>query len=153
MAYIEGTWDFGSTAITTSNTATVSTNVTDEGSAKKVFAGATSTKIKGQVKLSAGSGTLSIRAQFVGADDAGLSTNAEVLADTGIHLTKEDGTTALANTDTFRFQLTPSDQRSPKRYYGMIYTLGGTSPSATCDGRLVIDGQTNMQGARAAVPA
>lgn len=152
MAYIDGAFDFGSTAISSSTSDTASTNVTDLGSAKKLYAGATSVKVKGQIVLSAGSGTLSVRARLVGADNAALTTNPEILADTGVHLNQEDGSTALANTSTFRFQLTPSDQRAPKRYYGMVYTLGGTTPSATCDGRVVLDGQTNQQAAKAAVP-
>lgn len=151
MAFLEGTWDFGSTAISSSTSDTVSTNVTDVGSAKKVFAGAASTKIKGQIAVTAGTSP-TCRARFVGADNAALTTNPVILADSGVQSYKEDGSTALASGDTFRFQLTPSDQRAPKRYYGMIYTLGGTTPSATCDGRLVIDGQTNMQAARAAAP-
>lgn len=152
MAFIEGTGDFGVTAISSSTSDTVSANVFNAGSAKKLFGGAQSTKVKGQVTLSAGTGTLSIRARLVGADNAALTTNPEILADTGVHLNKEDGTTALANTDTFRFQLIPSDQRAPKQYYGLMYTLGGTTPSASCDGRLVLDGQTNMQAAKAATP-
>lgn len=152
MAYIDGAFDFGATTITSSTAATPSTNVTDLGSAKKLFAGATSMKVKGQVTLTAGTSTLSIRAQLVGADNAALTTNAEILADTGIHLNQEDGSTALTNTSTFRFCLTPSDQRAPKRYYGILYTLGGTTPSANCDGRLVLDPQTNMQAAKQSTP-
>jgi hypothetical protein len=152
MALLEASMAFGSTAISSSTSDTISTNVYNAGSAKKLLAGPHSVSIQGRVTLSAGSGTLSVRARFVGADNAALSTNAEILADTGVHLNKEDGSTALANTDTFFFTLSPANQRAPKQYYGMIYTLGGTTPSATCDGNLVIDDQTSMAGLKAATP-
>lgn len=152
MSFIDAAFDFASTAISGSTADTVSTNVYNAGAAKKLFAGDGGGKITGRVTLSAGTGTLSVRARFVGADNAALSTNPEILADTGVHLNKEDGSTALANTDTFFFTLNPSNQRAPKQYYGVIYTLGGTTPSATCDGRLVLDDQSNMASLKAATP-
>ena len=152
MALLEASMAFGSTAIASSTSDTISTNVYDAGSAKKLFAGNTDLKVSGRVTLTAGTGTLSVRARLVGADNAALSTNAEILADTGVHLNKEDGATALANTDTFFFTLEANNQRAPKRYYGLIYTLGGTTPSATCDGNAMLDDQSNMAGLKAATP-
>ena len=153
MALLDATLDFGLTAISSSTADTVSTNVYDATSAKKLFAGAMEKPgIFGRITLSAGTGTLSVRARFVAADNAALTTNPEILADTGVHLNKADGSTALANTDTFTFTLQPANQFAPKRYYGIIYTLGGTTPSATCDGRFSIDDQSNMAGMRAATP-
>jgi hypothetical protein len=149
---IDAPFAFGSTAIASSTSDTISTNVYDAGTAKKLFAGNTDLKIQGRVTLSAGTGTLSVRARLVGADNAALTTNPEILVDTGVHLTKEDGSTALANTDTFFFTLEANNQRSPKRYYGMVYTLGGTTPSATCDGNGVLDDQSNMASLKAATP-
>jgi hypothetical protein len=156
MAFIDASMNFGSTAITSSTADTVSTNVFDAGNGvattKRLFDGAESAKVAGRITLSAGTSP-TVRARLVGADNAALTTNPTILADTGVISVKADGSTALANTDTVYFQMEPAQQHAAKRYYGMMFTLGGTTPSATCDARLVLDSQSNMRGLQAAVPA
>lgn len=151
MAFIDNLFDFGSTAITSSTADTVSTNVFDYATALALFAGPVSVKIKTKVALSAGTSP-TVRARFVGADAANLATNPVIICDTGVQSYKEDGSTALANTDTVESTLIPAGQIPSKRYYGLIFTLGGTTPSATCTAAVMLDDQSNMRALKAAVP-
>ena len=129
----EGLFDFDVPAITTSNTATVSANVYDAGAAERLFAGSgmEGMSFKGYVPITAGTDALSVRVQLVGADIAALTTKPEVIADSGVQTHKKDGATVLAIGDSVEFDLRPNMQRTPKRYYGLMVTLGGTNPSCT----------------------
>ena len=151
MALIDNLFDFGTTAITSSNADTVSANVFDYATARALFGGPASVKIKTKVVLSAGTSP-TVRARLVGADAANLATNPVILADTGVQSYKEDGSTALANTDTVEGTLIPAGQIPAKRYYGLIFTLGGTTPSASCTAAVVLDDQTNMRALKQATP-
>ncbi len=151
MALIDAVFDFGSTAITAAGDFT-SANVFDYAVAKQLFGGPQSVKFKTAIAISAGTGVLSGRSRVVGADNAALSTNAVIIADSGVQTLKDDGATALAIGDVVRSTLIPAGQVPAKRYYGVIYTGGGTTITAAGTTAVVIDDQTNMPGARAAVP-
>jgi len=114
----------------------VSTDVYDAGSAKRLFAGAPA--IKGCVQVTASGGTNpTFRARFVGADNAGLTTNPEIIADTGV-------SAALAAADIpALYELAIGHQKADKRYYGWIFTQGGTSPTATVNAFLADLAQSN----------
>lgn len=155
MPIIDSKMVFGLPAITNSTAATISTNVYDAGSAKKVFAG-----LPGGVKLCARTAVTadanpSIKIDLVGADNEALSSNPVVIASTGVIATAEDGT-ALASGESVDVVLDVSGQTAAKRYYGLVVTLGGTNPdiaAAPSQGYIAMDAQTNMPGERAAVPA
>lgn len=123
-----------------------STNVYDAGSAKKLFQGSGQpVKVSGVAKCTGGTSP-TFRARFVGADDAALTSNVVILADTG-------ATGVLTSGDRVPFELTPSMQTASKRYYGVIYLDGGTAPTITVSAALVASGQTNQVEFQAAVPA
>ena len=155
MAILDRNYDFSDAQALSTTSDVLSTNVLDAGAAVKKFAGslgAFPVKIACGIVITAGTGTLSYRARLVGADDAGLSTNAIILDDTGVQIKGPDGATALANTDVATFELSASFQGPAKRYYGVVWTLGGTSPTATGDANGVIDSQSNHPNPKAAVP-
>lgn len=152
MAMIDNLFDFGSTSISSSTADTVSANVMDWATARAIFGGPVSVKFKVTMALSGATGTISARARIVGADNAALSTNPEIIADSGVELNQDDGATALVASSIVRKTLIPAGQVQPKRFYGLVYTLGGTTPSATCTCAVVLDDQTSMPYAKAAVP-
>jgi hypothetical protein len=152
MAFIDNTKAFSAAQSLSTTSDVVSTNVYDAGSAKKVYAGASRPKIGGFITMTGGTGTLSWRARLVGADDAGLTTNPIILADTGVMLKGPDGATALANTDKAAFELHPTMQPTAKRYYGVVWILGGTTPTATGSASEQLDPASNMLAVKAAAP-
>lgn len=152
MAFIDNLFDFGTTAIASSTADTISANVMDWATARAIFGGPVSVKFKVTMALSGATGVISARCRVVGADNAALSTNAEIIADSGVELNQDDGATALVATSVVRKTLIPAGQVQPKRYYGLVYTLGGTTPSASCTAAVVLDDQTNMPYAKAATP-
>lgn len=102
----------------------VSTNVYDAGGtgpnpgAIMLFGGSETLKI--QVTVSAVGGTTpNIRARLVGADTADMLTNPLILDDTAA-----SGTLVAAGLPIIK-QLTPSNQRVAKRYYGVIWNQTG----------------------------
>lgn len=113
-----------------------STNVYDAGSAKKIFKGAGSS-FEFNVSCSAIGGTTpTLRARLVGADDAALTSNVEIMADSGA--------TPASPTAPFNLRLAPANQRTAKRYYGIIYLQGGTSPTATVSAEGGFGAQSNQ---------
>lgn len=151
--FIDGNFLFGLPAITNSNTATVSTNVLDAGSAVKMFGGPNVGKINVRCPVTADASP-SIKVDLVGADNAALSSNPVVIASSGVVATDEAGA-ALTSGGVVDIQFGVGYQTAAKQFYGLIYTLGGTNPDTVADtkqGFLVRDAQSNMQGARAAVP-
>lgn len=116
-----------------------STNTYDAGSAKKVFGG-TNNRAKLGIQITGGIGGTSptFRAQFVGADNAGLTANPETIADTGV-------SPVLAAADApVLYELIPGNQKVAKQHYGMIYTLGGTSPTMDVNAQLSESVQNNL---------
>lgn len=128
---------FGDQQSLSGTSAANSTNVYDAGSAKKLFEGNGGGVLAIEVTAVGGTSP-TFQAQFVGADDAALSTNPVVLADTG-------ASKVLAATDLpVLYRLRPSNQKDAKRYYGVIYTLTGTSPTATANANIVESAQNHM---------
>jgi hypothetical protein len=160
MAIIDGDFVFGLPAITNSTAATASTNTYDAGSDKNVFGGQNVAKLIGRFPVTADASP-TVKVDFVASDAADLDPNGNeavpniVLASTGVISTDEDGN-ALASGDVVDFQLDIGGQTAERQYYGCIITLGGTSPDTVADAKqlsLVLTAQTNLPGARAAVPA
>ncbi len=116
-----------------------STNVYDAGSAKTLFAGAGGHGPKLAATVTAAGGTNpTIQCQFVGADDADLSSNVVVIADSGV-------SKVLAAADLpWQIEMVPNNQRDAKRYYGLIWDQTGTNPTATVNGQLCWTAQNNL---------
>lgn len=111
----------------------ISTNVLDFGAAVSLFGG-DNRDLRMWLNQTASGGTSpTIRAQLIGADNAALTTNAITIADTGTL------TGAVQ-----RVQATIGPQSAAKRFYGISFTLGGTSPTATVDVEIVESPQTNL---------
>lgn len=139
---LDGSFKFSDAQVLGTGTSdVVSTNVYDAGSAIVMFAGG-GRPFKVSVDCSSntsGSGDATLRARFVGADNAGLTSNAIILDDTGVSAVEADGTVA-----PFHKELVPSNQTVAKRYYGVIYTQSGTSPNHTVSANGCIDAQSNL---------
>jgi hypothetical protein len=147
-------FQFDKTPQSVSTTSDVlSSNVYDAGSSKKVFEGygPKPCKLHVGVRMSGGSGSLSWRARLVGADNAALTTNPVILADTGVQLNGDSGSAYAVNDMTQRV-IDLLGQTVSKRYYGMIYTLGGTSPTADITAVISETVQTWMMAHKQAVP-
>ncbi len=111
-----------------------STNTYDAGVARKLFSG-WQKKLGLVLNITAVSGTSpTLRARLVGADDAALTSNVIDIADSGTF-------TPVANTQK---EIVIGPQASAKRHYGIIYTVGGTSPSITLDTEISPDKQENL---------
>lgn len=131
----------------------IGSNVYDAGSAKKVFEGFPQkpARLAGQFKITAGTGTLSWRVRYVGADNAALTTNPVILADSGVQTLDTDGT-ALAINDFATFSMPIQGQTVAKQYYGPIYTMGTADQDGEVTASVVETGQTWMGYRKAAVP-
>jgi len=153
-------FDFGTPAITTSNTTTKSANEYDAGSSKKVFGNAGDQQLGFYYKVDVTAGTNpTVKVDIIGSDESDLDPdNSEgsntVLGSTGVLDMKQDGSAALESGDTLEGFIPIQNQQVARRYYGALLTLGGTDPSASA-GECVLTRtpQTNMRGAQAAVPA
>lgn len=135
---MEGMMKFATGQALTGTSDVVSTNVYDAGAAKLVFGGSAS-RVKIAVGFSAAASTGSdytLRARFVGADNAALTTNPEILADTGA--------SAAGVAVPFLSELVPSQQKVAKRFYGMMFTQAGTTPTSTVTASVVETAQSNL---------
>lgn len=118
-----------------------STNILDENVAKKFFGGSAGRGPKIAIQVTAIGGTSpTLKAQFVGADDNALSVNVIVLAEW------ESNRVLVAGDLPVVQELVPAGQLDLKRYYGIIWTQGGTAPTATVNAVGVMDNQTNITG-------
>lgn len=136
---IDNSFNFASAQALTGNAA--STNVFDAGSAKTLFAGHGNVRVAVDLSAIASTGSdYTFRVQLIGATDAALTGTPEILADSGATTA---GLPAAGNIPA-HLELTPMGQRVAKRYYGLLFTLGGTSPTATVSGNLVLDAQSAM---------
>ena len=142
---LDAAWAFDATPKTVTATGN-STNVNDQGSAKKLFdgTGRIPFRISGFYKGNSGTNP-TIRVQFVGADDAALTSNVLVIADTGVSPVLSAGVLVP-------FELVPQLQTAAKRFYGLIYTLAGTTPNIDVMAVGVLDGQSAYPAQKAAVP-
>lgn len=138
--YVEKAFAFASSQVLTgTNADQISAQVFDNLVAEKVFAGAPGLKIA--VSLSAAGGTTpNFRARLVGADNAALTSNPVIIADTGT-------TPAIVAADLPIYrEFTPSNQQTAKRYYGMQFTMAGhaTDNTGTVSANMVLTGQSNL---------
>lgn len=132
---LDAQFNFSDQQSLTGTSDVVSTNVYDLGAAGKLFQGAAGLKLAIQVTASGGTSP-TFRAKLVGADNAALTSNPITLADTGT-------SAAIAAADVpVIYELLPGQQNTAKRYYGVIYTQGGTSPTATVNAQVAIDAQS-----------
>lgn len=138
MAILDALFDFASQQALTGTTDVVSTNVHNAGSAKKLFAGS-GEEVKVGIQVTASGGTTpTFRARLVGADDAALTTNPVIIADTGV-------SAVIAAADLpLLYELVPSNQNVAKQYYGVIFTQGGSTPTATVNAQLAHSVQNNL---------
>lgn len=133
---LEGMFDFATQQELSGTSDTVSTNVHDAGVAKKLFGGS-GEPIKLIVQVTAAGGTTpTFRARLVGADNAALSSNPVTIADTGVSAAVDAGDLPLY------YELVLAHQKAAKRYYGVIFTLGGTTPTATANAQVGAGGQS-----------
>lgn len=140
MSMKDALWTFSTQQALTGTSATASTDIHDAGSAKKVFSG--HQRLKLEVRVTAVGGTSpTFRAQLIGAGSADLTTTTPiVLWDSGV-------TRVLTSADLpYVLEGVVHSQLDAKRYYGVLFTLGGTTPTATVDAAMVQDAQTNMMG-------
>lgn len=140
MGMIDAKFDFGKGQALTGTSDVLSTNVYDAGSAKKLFGGSGARPARIGITQTATGGTSpTLRARLVAADNAALTTNPIILADTGV-------SRVLVAGDVPRvMQLIPQDQIDAKQFYGIIYTQGGTSPTATVSAALMADVHDNLK--------
>ena len=91
----------------------LSTDVLEEGTPplKKLFAGFAPLPPK-------------FRARLVAADNAALTTNPIILADTGVQTRKQTSDAVLAIGDQLIFEIPVTGQYVAKQFYGAIYTQG-----------------------------
>lgn len=151
---LDAMFKFATTAQALSGTSDVaSTNVHDAGSAKLLFGGFSQRPPLLMIIAEWQSGTsATIRGRLVGADDAVLTTNPVVIADTGVILVADDGTAFASGHAVAARQLAARGQRTAKRYYGVMWTQGGSSPVFNVKAFIVADPQTKDLVAKAAVP-
>ncbi len=151
--------NFGIPDITNSTAAVAGTNVYDAGAARILFTADYSLKIIFKTVLTADASP-TIKLDFVGSGESDLDADWSeadnvLLGSSGIIRVTADGT-AIATGETVEGYFMVQDQRVAKRYYGLIVTLGGTNPdtvAATSFAHGVLQTQTNMRGAQAAIPA
>lgn len=152
--------NFGLPDITNSTTKTVSPRVFDAASDKVIFGGRNRGKLKWKTVITADAAPTFLLEMWAGdAADGDVNDNEadgnEVLASTGvIRYNPVDGT-VLATGDTIYGECVINPQTRARRYYGVNVTLGGTNPdivASTSYAYVVWDAQSNMEGARAAVP-
>lgn len=138
MSMIEGSMHFARQQELTGTTDVVSTHVYDAGEAVKLFEG-----VGGREKLvvqvtEVGGTDPTFRARYVAADNAALTTNPIILADTGV-------SPALAAADIPKlYELRPALQTTAKRYYGVIFTMGGTTPTAKANAFVAETSQSRL---------
>jgi len=142
--YIDSVQEYSNAQSLSGTSDVVSTNVYDHKTAAKLHAGTAGGKVKIQVTVEgpAANADNTLRARYVGADNAALTTNPIILADTGVVALAE--TTTPANGTQKVFELYPGEQETAKQFYGVIYTQGGTSPTFTVSAAPVAAGQTNL---------
>jgi hypothetical protein len=130
----------------------LATNVYDAGAAKKLFEGfSPKPPLLHCFARCTGGTTPSIRFRFVGADNAALSTNPIIIADTGV-ISNDDAGVALAANGLVQRVLPLWGQTIAKQFYGPIYLQGGTTPTADVTAVISEATQTWMAAKKAAVP-
>lgn len=125
MAVLDALLTFSAQQALTGSSDVISSNVYNAGSAKKVFEGS-GEEVKLAIQVTASGGTTpTLRARFVGADNAALDSNPIIIAETGV-------SAALVAADIPKlYELLLANQATAKQYYGVIWLQAGTSPTAT----------------------
>lgn len=138
MPIQDASFKFSAQQAITGTSDVVSTNVYDAGAAVKLFEGSGEEK-KLFVQVTASGGTTpAMRARLVGADNAALTSNPIIIAETGVSAT-------LAAADLpVTYELNLANQRTAKQYYGVIYLQTGTSPTATVNAYVGKESQSNL---------
>lgn len=116
---------------------TASTNVYDAGSAINVFAGRNEVRLHIAMTANDIGTTPTFRARMVAADNAALTTNPMIIADTGT-------TETLVAGDVPRVWNLAINQFEAKRYYGVMYTLGNDDNDLLVNAALVECGHNAM---------
>ncbi len=152
---IEGHFRFATTEQVLSGTSDVaSTNVHDAGSAKLLFGGYSQRPptLVIEAEWVSDGGSPTIRGRLVGAADAVLTGTPIIIADTGVISLADDGTAFAAGHIYARRYLPLLGQRIAKRYYGVMFTQGGTTPVFHVKAYITPDAQSQDQYIKAAVP-
>lgn len=127
---IQREFQFSKQQAITGTSDVVSTDVYDAGAAVILFSGDNDNLIIQTVQTASGGTNPTMRIRLVGADNAGLTTNPIIIDESGV-------SAVLTAGDLPRVvNLKPAHQRVPKRFYGIIYLQGGTSPTATINAHL-----------------
>jgi hypothetical protein len=138
MAIQDACFNFASQQSLSGTAAQNSTNVYDAGSAKLLFGGSANLFVLAVEVTAAGGTSPTFRAQLVGADDAALSSNVITIAETGV-------SKVLAASDLpVLYRLSVNNQTTSKRYYGVIFTQSGTSPTATANAQFEQTSHDNL---------
>lgn len=135
---LDAVFNFASQQSLSGTSDQASTNVLDLGSAKKLFQGFGEPLILSVMVTAVGGTNPTFRAWLVGADSADLTSNPIVICDTGV-------SAVLAASDLpVLYELLVGGQNTAKRYYGVLFDQGGTSPTATANAQLVHGAQSNL---------
>lgn len=126
-----------------------STNVFDTVTAKKLFGGELREAILAIQVTAAGGVDTTFQAQLIGASTADLLTAPVVLADTGVSAAIDGVNVVLP----LLFELRPQFQQVAKEFYGIKYTLGGATHTATVNAHIANVAQSWLANMAAAVPA
>jgi hypothetical protein len=111
----------------------ISTNVYDAGAAKKLFGGGDNDAELALEATATGGTTPDLRCRLVGADNAALTTNPIVLAETGVVANAQ-----LVATVPFKRRLIVNNQETAKQYYGLIWVQSGANHTATVNGQIAL---------------
>jgi hypothetical protein len=128
----------GTSDVVSTNVYAVGANGAAAAVATKLFEGGGQEK-KLFVQVTASGGTTpTFRARLVGADNAALTSNPIILAETGV-------SAALTAADLpVVYEINVAHQRTAKLYYGVIYIQAGTTPTATVNAWIGDEGQNNL---------
>jgi hypothetical protein len=158
--YLDAKLDFGTPAISNSNTATISTNVFNAGEQKLLFRTEPGDKVpKLFYSFDVSADCSGAKVDFHATDESDGDVDAsedttEVVASTGVLKFDYLGDALGTGTQRVEGYLPLTGQVAARQYYAATLALSGTNPDATAgDAYVVWDAQTNMVGARAAVPA
>jgi hypothetical protein len=160
--YVDARQNFGLPTITNSTSATASPTILDAGSAKVLFGSDKADQYLWFRATVTADASPTIKVDLVASSESDLDPNDNaagdknlIIASTGVIATNPRTGAALASGDTVELAIPIQKQVDARRYYGLLVTLGGTNPdlAASQDAMVVTNAQSNMIGARAAVPA
>lgn len=151
--------NFGTPAISTSNTAVIGTNIHNAAEAKLLFKTEGPNKPKLFYSFDVDTACEGFRIDVHATDQSDGDVDAseagtEVLASTGIITDDHLGAALGSGTQRCEGYIILDGQQVARQYYTLALHLAGTTPSCDAgDAYVVLDAQTNMVGDRAAIPA